>query len=82
MKDYTLLITPDEAVTLAIHAFAVSYGHAKKIADCSAAAFNKRYGDGDPRFAQLCTIQAIYEAGRIQGIREERRRRKGKGRTA
>ena len=79
MKEYLLLVSPEEAVRLAEHSWPYSYCHAREIAEYSEAAFKKMFSEADPRFNYLCMIQAVFEAGRIQGIREERSRRRRHG---
>lgn len=50
---------------------------ATEIAQYCEVFFLNHYSDGDPLFRHFCTMQAVFNAGRIQGIREERSRRKG-----
>ena len=50
---------------------------AREVAEFCDAYFSGRYADSDPRFRDFCIMQALFNAGRIQGIREERIRRKG-----
>ena len=76
MKEYQLLVTPEEAVRLSDHSWPYSYGHASKIASYCKDAFREMYTDSDPMWNYACMIQAVFEAGRIQGIREERNRRR------
>lgn len=49
---------------------------AAEIAQYCEVFFLNHYSDGDPLFRHFCTMQAVFNAGRIQGIREERSRRK------
>ena len=50
---------------------------AREVAEFCEAYFSGRYADSDPCFRHFCTMQTVFTAGRIQGIREERIRRKG-----
>lgn len=79
MREFALLITPDEAVKLSIQSGNfVPMGHrAVEIAEYCSRYFLDRYSDSDPKWLSFCVIQAVFDAGRIQGIREERRRRNG-----
>lgn len=54
---------------------------ATEIAQYCEVFFLNHYSDGDPLFRHFCTMQAVFNAGRIQGIREERSRRKGQNLT-
>lgn len=54
---------------------------AREVAEFCDAYFSGRYADSDPRFRDFCTMQALFNAGRIQGIREERSRRRGQTHT-
>lgn len=73
MRNYQLLITPEEAVQLSEHT--LLHYNALDFAKSSEAAFNEIYPDCDPLFLYFCIINAVFEAGRVQGIREERQRR-------
>lgn len=72
-------ITPAEALRFSGQSGDfLDIGHtAQDVADFCDAYFSGRYADSDPRFRDFCTMQALFNAGRIQGIREERSRRKG-----
>lgn len=72
-------ITPAEALRLSGQSGDfLDIGHAAQdVATFCDAYFSGRYADSDPRFRDFCTMQALFNAGRIQGIREERSRRKG-----
>ncbi len=72
-------ITPAEALRFSGQSGDfLDIGHtAQDVADFCDAYFSGRYADSDPRFRYFCTVQALFNAGRIQGIREERSRRKG-----
>lgn len=63
MREFALLITPAEAVKISEQSNNfVPMGHsAMEIAE----------------YCTRCMIQAVFDAGRIQGIREERNRRRG-----
>lgn len=72
-------ITPAEALRFSGQSGDfLDIGHAAQdVATFCDAYFSGRYADSDPRFRDFCTMQALFNAGRIQGIREERSRRKG-----
>lgn len=72
-------ITPAEALRLSGQSgdFLDTGYTAREVAEFCEAYFSGRYADSDPRFRDFCTMQALFNAGRIQGIREERSRRKG-----
>lgn len=76
MKEFIMLVTPEEAVSLSEYSVANSGKSAMQIANHCKQAFKTMYSGADPAFNYLCMVQAIFEAGRIQGIREERNRRK------
>lgn len=76
MKEFIMLISPEEAVNLSEHSFAETRRPAIEIANHCKKAFQRAHIDADPAFNYVCMVQAIFEAGRIQGIREERNRRK------
>ena len=72
-------ITPAEALRLSGQSgdfLDIGYT-AREIAEFCEAYFSGRYADSDPCFRYFCTMQTVFAAGRIQGIREERSRRKG-----
>lgn len=83
MKEFVLLITPAEAVKLSEQSGSfLPVGHsAMEIAEYCTRYFNNLYSDCDPDWNYFCMIQAVFEAGRVQGIREERKRRT-EGRTS
>ncbi len=68
----SILVTVDEVVTLC-HKYGTSetanfcYGVAKE--------WNKRSHQPDSLFSQMCLLSCCFDAGRIQGIREERRKK-------
>lgn len=72
-------ITPAEALRFSgQNGEFLDSGHtAQEVADFCEAYFSARYADSDPCFRHFCTMQTVFTAGRIQGIREERSRRKG-----
>ena len=73
------LVTPEEAVELAL-----KFGTAKAayIAKDIADEYKRRTaGEKDGIFRQLFMYAAIFEAGRLQGVREERYRRKPRAAT-
>lgn len=76
-------ITPAEALRFSGQSGDfLDIGHtAQDVADFCDAYFSGRYADSDPRFRYFCTMQALFNAGRIQGIREERSRRRGQTHT-
>lgn len=70
-RQFPELITPEDAITLC---------HFNTLDDLSRAhdlgeAWKTLYSD-DPKFDTVCKLAMIYTAGRIQGIREERAKRK------
>lgn len=70
------LITPAEAVALS-----VKYGTAEagaRAIDIANEYQRQTEGERDRRFREYWTLAAIYDAGRMQGIREERARRKAR----
>lgn len=79
MREFALLITPAEAVKLSEQSNSfVPMGHrAMEIAEYCTRYFQDRYSNCDPDWNYFCMIQAVFEAGRVQGIREERSRRRG-----
>lgn len=75
MRHIEPLVTPTEAVDL----FEASWGvlmEGKSVAEAYVAAHG--CGDDWGAISQLCLMGCIWNAGRIQGIREERRARKEK----
>lgn len=76
MKEIIMLVTPEEAVKLSDHSWPYTYGSAVGTYNAINRIINEEYSDTDPSFNKLCAVQATFEAGRIQGIREERQRRK------
>ena len=78
MNKTQILVTPQEAVklsnilTLDIHHIvndiAVEFQNAQSAEDM----------EKDPRFYSLWLMSAVWNAGRVQGIREERRKKKNK----
>ncbi len=70
-------ITPEEATELAYNTTGMyTINHAKAIFDCC---YQARLGGGawaDPLWARQCAAAACYVAGRIDGIRAERERRR------
>lgn len=78
MKQFEPLITPEEIVQMSEHSSRFCpTGHFAVTLE----AFCKEYaaakwGEDDPRWNKFCVLHDIFEAGRIQGIREERTRRK------
>lgn len=75
MKKYKPLVTKEEIEQLAEYAWMYSSGHAINIANHYRAVLEERFSDCDPLFDYYCIINAVFEAGRVQGIREERQRR-------
>jgi len=72
-KPVTILIDPQEVVTLANR-----YSTTQSMdtaADVWRAFFRSRPKSDPNEWDLLAAIAAIYDAGRVQGIREERRRR-------
>lgn len=73
-KESPQLITTEEAVTLCIK-FA-TLDDIDTAEDIYLAYMDKVKDTRDKRYAEMCVLAAIYSAGRIQGIREERAKRK------
>lgn len=79
MREFALLITPAEAVRLSEQSNDfVPMGHsALEVAEYCSRHFHEQYSGSDTDWNYFCMIQAVFNAGRIQGIREERSRRRG-----
>lgn len=73
MKDIEPLVTPSEAVDLFEMASGGVFFAAQDVADAYIAAQER---DGQDTIELLCLIACVWNAGRIQGVREERRNRK------
>lgn len=76
MKDIERLVTPSEAVELFEVASGAVLLEGKAVAEAYVAAHD--CGDDWDAVDQLCLMGCIWNAGRIQGIREERRAQKEK----
>ena len=75
MKDIEPLVTPSEAVDLFEMASGGIFFAAQDVAEAYMAAQER---DGQDTVELLCLIACVWNAGRIQGIREERRAQKEK----
>lgn len=69
------LVTPKEALELGEYATILSIARAERFYRESMGAYMKRY-DGDYSWCFHRALSIVYEAGRIQGIREERLKRR------
>lgn len=79
MKNYIALVSPVEALLLSDQDgnFIECGEQASEIAAFCESYFRQKYSDSSPDFRDFCSAQAVFNAGRIQGVREERSRRKG-----
>lgn len=68
------LCTPEEILALSGYSTVDSIYRAKEIYDNTIESFR---GEADRRWVFLTALANIYDAGRTQGIREERLKRKG-----
>lgn len=77
MRDFTPLVTPEEAVNLAMlsNYFVPAIPTVKGIARFSESYYYNEFTGSDHVFIHACVLYAVFEAGRVQGIREERRRK-------
>lgn len=73
-KESPQLITTEEAVTLCIKFATLDDVYTAE--DIYLAYMDKVKDTRDERYVEMCTLAAIYSAGRIQGIREERAKRR------
>lgn len=77
MTGYTtppLMIAPDEAIALFEHARLTEMYRAKDLYD---AYVESRKQSSDTLFELMSLLSFIYDTGRVQGIREERAKKKG-----
>ena len=74
-KEIHLLYTVDEILKLDQYATTESVYPANEIYEAVSSA-KKRQGEGDSTWIYLCAVSAVYNAGRLQGMREERKRNK------
>ena len=72
--NYGLLISPEEAVTLSRERTISDIRIAEAIEKIHIAEYSN---DDDVRWVYLTLLSTIWNAGRVQGIREERQKRKG-----
>lgn len=75
-RQFPKLITPEEAIALCPFNTLEELSRAHDLG----ATWKTLYSD-DPKYDMVCKLAMIYTAGRIQGIREERAKRKQKGGT-
>ena len=73
-KESHQLITTEEAVTLCAKFATLDDVYTAE--DIYLAYMDKVKDTRDERYAEMCAPAAIYSAGRIQGIREERAKRR------
>lgn len=73
-KESPQLITTEEAVTLCIKFATLDDVYTAE--DIYLAYMDKVKDTRDESYAEMCALAAIYSAGRIQGIREERAKRR------
>ena len=84
MEKYVALVSPVEALRLSdrTNDFIDMGEQASEIAAFCESYFRQKYSDSSPDFRDFCSAQAVFNAGRIQGVREERSRRKSKASAA
>lgn len=77
MEKYVALVSPVEALRLSdrTNDFIDMGEQASEIAAFCESYFRQKYSDSSPDFRDFCSAQAVFNAGRIQGVREERSRR-------
>lgn len=73
-KESPQLITTEEAVTLCAKFATLDDIYTAE--DIYLAYIDKVKDTRDERYAEMCVLAAVYSAGRIQGIREERAKRR------
>lgn len=73
-----LMITPDEAIVLFKHARVTEMYRAKDLYD---AYIGSRKQSGNAFWEFMSLLSFIYDTGRVQGIREERAKKKGQKRN-
>ena len=80
MKNYVALVSPIEALLLSdrTNDFIDMGEQAGEIEAFCRSYFRLKYGDSSRDFRDFCSAQALFNAGRIQGVREERSRRKSR----
>lgn len=80
MNEYIARVTPVEALRLSDQDgnFIECGEQASEIAAFCESYFRQKYSDSSPDFRDFCSAQAVFNAGRIQGVREERSRRKSR----
>ena len=75
-KEYEFLINPDEAVFLAARApFSSMANTAEAIGEKAKQDYQKAHRNINKKTLQLLVLHAIFNAGRVYGIREERSKR-------
>lgn len=75
MIDYHVTVTPEEADRL-------SHDLTTAPLDALLEMFNycsKSWDGNEKQWTFMCTLAAVWNAGRVQGIREERARRRARG---
>mgnify|MGYP007110841111 CR=1 FL=1 len=80
MKNYVAFVSPIEALLLSdrTNDFIDMGEQAGEIEAFCRSYFRLKYGDSSRDFRDFCSAQALFNAGRIQGVREERSRRKSR----
>lgn len=80
MEKYVALVSPIEALLLSdrTNDFIDMGEQAGEIEAFCRSYFRLKYGDSSRDFRDFCSAQALFNAGRIQGVREERSRRKSR----
>ena len=74
-KDHEpILIAPEEVADICSRAQTV--GSIYRALDIRNAIIAAKKGEADEQWVTMCVLAAIYDGGRIQGIREERRKKK------
>lgn len=84
MEKYVALVSPIEALLLSdrTNDFIDMGEQAGEIEAFCRSYFRLKYGDSSRDFRDFCSAQALFNAGRIQGVREERSRRKSRASSA
>ena len=84
MEKYVALVSPIEALLLSdrTNDFIDMGEQAGEIEAFCRSYFRLKYGDSSRDFRDFCSAQAVFNAGRIQGVREERSRRKSRASSA
>ena len=71
------LVTPEEILSLEGKIIADTYYLCREIGEKAKKHIDKKYGFGDYEWRENICYSILFEAGRMQGKREERMKRKG-----